>query len=437
MASADQIATSNTTIRNATRVQFDRIFTEFQTSMNPIKKWFSMESTLAFQKYFDYMNKVEFGDRRTGIQTPSTGNTGSTARRLGTTPPAQIPTWRRRVNNYVESDIHVAIPRHDAKRLGLTHDKLMTSYKGLIKKAMGREGIRMMLQLITGVYDENPVIADQATAKTQHVFDDASEHMFANDTNTYVTPGAANSNAGIFAAPPLIEHWYYLTEALAEARQIGIAREGQLSGDTGVSREKKCLVICSNRAFTHWKTVNARTIGDRELFGTNVFLGEGKVYDFQEYSIMSIPNMFLPPRTVETEFGQEKKAGIRFPKPSTWGAFDTPLLTAVSTATGTAALAGQIESGTITALDDVNDADNHCKITGLEQMLVLEPNAFRFQVPTQMTVKPKTYQDFRTSMETFVFGLMAMEGIRLFDTLARRVWVSGANQVGTYEDETI
>lgn len=435
-------------IRNATRVQFDRIFTEFQTSMNPIKKWFSMESTLAFQKYFDYMNKVEYGTTRRGIQGPETGvddTTASahTARRIGGTPTAQIPTWRRRVNNYVEADIHVAIPRHDAKRLGLTHEKLITSYKGLIKKAMGRKGIQMMLELITGVYDENPVIADQSTARTRHVFDDASEHMFANDTTQYVTPGSATTKAGIFAAPPLIEHWYYLTEALAEARQIGVAREGQLSGDTGVSREKKCLVICSNRAFTHWKTVNARTIGDRELFGTDVFLGEGKVYDFQEYSIMSIPNMFLPPRTSEDIVQSEAKGKIRFPRPSSWGAFDTPLLTATSSGR----LVGQLLPGGAAtndpattlnpALVDINDDKHHCSIVGLEQMLVLEPNAFRFHVPTQMIVKPKQYQDFTKSMETFVFGLMGMEGIRLFDTLARRVWVTGANQIGKYVDDTI
>ena len=426
------VDTTNDTIKNSTRVQFDRIFTEFQTSMNPIKKWFGMESTLAFQKYFDFMNKVTFGNTRTGIQNPSTGNTGSTARRLGTTPKAQIPTWRRRINNYVESDIHVAIPRHDAKRLGMTHDKLITSYKGLVKKAMGRKGIEMMLQLITGTYQENPIIADQTTAATTHVFDDASEHMFANDTTTYVTPGAAASKKGIFAAPPLIAHWYYLTEALAEARQIGIAREGQLSGDTGVPREKKCLIICSNRAFTHWKSVNAATIGDRELFGRDVFLGEGKVYDFQEYSIMSIPNQFLTPRVDEDPVAHEAKKEIRFPKPSTWTTFGTPLLTAVSTKTGSDALVGQVAGST-----GISDDKDHCTIIGLEQMLVLEPNAFRFQVPTGMIVKPKTYQDFRTSMETFVFSLMGMEGIRLFDTLARRVWVTGFNQIGQYVDDTI
>lgn len=415
-------ATSDPTIRNATRVKFDRLYKEFQVSMNPLKGWFEMEKTLSYQGYFDYLNRVDVasGDRKANI---------TNANRLAATPAAQIPTWRRRVNQYLESPLHVAVPRVDAKRLGKTHPVLVDEYSSLFRMEMAREAIRMTLKLLQESYVENPAIADQTTAGVTHVFPDASEHMFAS-SGTLI-----NATAKTVAIPPRLNQWWYLTNSLANARQIGIARGGQLSEGTGIPK-KKCLVICSNTAFTLWKDSNADLVANRDTFGKDVYLGMGKLYDFQEYSFLTLPDTFMP-RTTQAVLtnsvatGGIGKTTLRFPIPSTWTSLETPLLTGASAPkTG-----GTVAQGQIRQTDNQNDVENHVLPVNTYPMLVVEPNAFRLGMPKQTQVPLTEYRDFKISFEKFIFGNLAMEGVRLFDSLVRRLWVTGNAQTVTYVSE--
>ena len=441
-----------TAVRNATRVKFNKWLKEFQVSMNPLDPWFKMEPTLAQRGYFDYVNTVD-----------SWILDGDSAQRVANTPNAQTPSWRRRRNRLMEAPIHIAIPRADAKRLGVTHPILVSEYEGLMKKAMARVQIGMMMRMFTNDFVDNPVMEDGATSTQQHtdIFGATNEHMFAGNAATDTTPGSAASKAGVFSAPPRIAEWFYLTASLANARKLGIARGGMLSEDTGVKKASKCLVICSNTAFAHWKRINVDIIGNRDTFGKDVYLGEGKLYDFQEYSFLTLPDEYVPQavsqviggNTFNDAYGSvepssdftandEARIGfagggfrtlIQFPKPSTWAGMPTPLLTARIDRNAPNAPTTSY-AGTVT---DVVDDDNHCSIRNMFPMYVIEPNAMRFQSPKQLIVPAKSYSDFTKSMETFVFQNSAIEGIRLFTPLLRRVWMTGPAQNGIFADETI
>lgn len=414
--------------RNAARVKFNKWMTEFQTSMNPLDKWFKMEKTLEAQSYFDFVDDVTAnatGNPLTGDSlTPVAASTTSvfTTGRIRNTPTATVPDWRRRQTNVLQTDLHIAVPRQDARILGSTHPMLINKYEGLFKMAIARKAIETTIKLILDTYNERPLLGDlQIAAAQPKEFPDSGEHMFvgtADDTNR-------NTTEKTFRCPPLLASWYYLTAELANARKVGQAREGQINTGTGVEKANKCLVICGNTAFAHFKNVNAAIAGNRETFGKDVYLGTAQLYEFQEYAFLVLPDDFLPRQAtgntgddIADKFGTAK-TDLWFPPVSKWDE-SAPMMRGYQGATSTEAIAAGV---TTTA---------HTTIQKLYPMIVVEPNAFRMQLATQLQVKPQVYSDFRYSMEKYIFGTMPFQGVRLFDPLVRRIWVSGNNLTGTF-----
>lgn len=395
--------------RNSPRVEFKKWINEFQVSMNPLDKWFKMEPVLEANSYFDFVGSVD---------SSSTYNPLTVTSQLSTATAKDV-TWRRRKTEVQQSDLHIAVPRQDARILGKEHAVLIGRYKNLFKMAIAREAIKATIRLLTQTYKQNPIMGDlQTTAETDAPFPESSEHMFISQDGTRI-----DTTNEKFSAAPDIASWYYLTAAMDNARKRGtIAKKGQLNEGTGVERSKNNLVICSNTAFTYFKHTNAAIIGNRELHGVDVYLGAGKLYEFQGYAFLVLPDEYLPSQgTSENVSGTlygTARTNLRFPYYVTWGRFG-PLLTGSTSALGTG-----VNGITLT---------QNTTIQNTYPMLVVEPNAFRMKTVEQLKVKPTLYKDFQKSQEKFIFGTMPFEGIRLFDGMVRRIWVTGTTRTGVYD----
>lgn len=437
-------ATDATAVNNSTRVEFGKIYKDFQITINPLKKAFAMEDTIAKQKYFEFLSQVSVrdSDRKKGI---------ANANRLANTAAAKIPTWMRRVNDYREAPLHVAVPRLDAKIVGLPMGKIVKEYKPLFKWGMVREYIDMMLNLIVSTYKVNPVIANNNAITYDSYFRDDSEHMFASSGNLIGAPDSATHD-GRVAIPPAVGSWFYLTSSLANARKLSVARGGQLSEGTGIPKQEKCLVICTNDAFAHFKHSNQNLLGDREKFGDDIYLGNGaKLMEFQEFKFLTLPDGEFPvidkspatPTGIQGDPNGAAKGLIYFPKPSLWTNQETPLLTAASIALAGADANAQAAFRTARAREgravysvSAGNATDNTTIGNCYPLLVIEPNAFRMQMPKQMQVPMHVYRDKDKSFEKFIFGHMALEGVVLFPRLIRRVWITGERQIGFYNSSS-
>ena len=426
--------------KHSSKVKFKAHQREFQVTVDPLTKRFKMEDEIARNSFFDFVGPVESHANRGTTRRGFAGQVGSETEKdfltpfrvNADTPDAVVPKWRRRVNAILSDKLRISIPRAHAKTLGRSVDSLVDIYKKEMMSAMARSYLQQTLALITFPYVESPIIrvagAVSTGVPTTQYFSDKYRHMFKYPETNYVS-----ASPKTYKSPGKVQKFFYLTASLQNYMKIGANTAG-INAESGIKRGK-CLFICNNTAWAVWKDVNFDIIGHRDYFGKPIALGMAKLYEFQDYEFLVLPDdIFLNVTTNTADIASEavfdrtfewnldptndnyltvKRAGgtnspraVTFPNPAAWDGLTGQLLDAVKGA------------------GNMNTFDNHALTTNMYKFLVVETNGFRLQKPQQFNFAPILYKDKDKSFETFQYGEWSMEGIRPYDGLCREVYMS-------------
>ena len=152
---------------------------------------------------------------------------------------------------------------------------------------MARSYLQQTLALITFPYIESPIIraggAVMSGVPTTQYFSDQYRHMFKYPETNYVS-----ASPKTYKSPGKVQKFFYLTASLQNYMKIGANTAG-INAESGVKRGK-CLFICNNTAWAVWKDVNFSIIGHRDYFGKPIALGMAKLYEFQDYEFLVLPD---------------------------------------------------------------------------------------------------------------------------------------------------
>lgn len=450
-------ATSDTTYRHSAKVKFAKMFSDFQTTMNPLQKYFPMPESIARESFFDFVEKLTdaAGDSPAAkrIESPFEINQA--------TPGAVVPTWRRKITNVVSEDLHISIPRAHGRTLGKTLPELLDIYGKQMTYEMARSSLRMMLKLLTFPYKINPIISGNAVGAngTIEYFEDKYRHMFRYPEGTSGTVTAnVNTTSKRYRSPMDIQKFFHITALLQNYTGIGANTAGINKG-TGVD-QGKCLVICNNTTFAIFMDINTDKIGNADYFGKSILIGNAKIFSFQAFDFLVLPDdqfsnadarvtvapdggypgspaasrtaslsgaQFLAPFAQNldpTNVNYEQVAAplggsnnpdlVTFPLPTAWDGIAARVLTA--------------DKGT----SNNNISTGYAQTVGLHKFLIVHPNGFAFQKPKQFNFDPIVYKDKDKKFEQFKYAQWSMEGIRLFPGLVRELYCTDDTLSGIY-----
>lgn len=407
------------------KVSFRKILKEFNTSVNVLMKYFKKEGNMVFKDQVTFVKKV-------------TSQSSSAADIMGImlkTPAPKVPTYRRRTNNIEEEVIHIVNPRAHAKTLGISVENLVELETSLARDALARGGINIILKLLQGTYKEDTLtrVVDQTRQgfpniaefdelnginTTSNPFSNNFRHLIKGPENTIGnTQGFVQTTGKLFKAPPLAEGFFYLTAALANFKQVSMTNPGMNQG-TGSPTKARCLAILNNTGWAVWKESNLPKIGNRDYFGKDVVLGMGKIFSFQEYDFLVLPDDLFPNATglATSAIDNDDKfnAAVTFPDPEAWDNYSIRLLNATKSAANN------------------NQRASFANSVGMYRMLIVDPMAFRLMEPKQLQVPLRQYEDKDYSFEKLTFGKMSMEGTRIWDDLVREIYFTGEGFTGSY-----
>ena len=395
------------------RAGFRKIEIDWQISMNPLERYFKKEGNMMYKTHIDYVKKVTSDPIDNPYQLPQpTGD-------------AKVPSYFRRTNEIRSQKIHIANPRGVAKVLSESVESLVERDLKLARNAFAEAQLKMMLDLLTATYYENPLTRQRdgtlervnPAAPTAVPFKKEFQHLFKGKDGKKETPATATN---VFQAFPNVDGFFFLTGSLAEYKQTSML-DGDLSAGSGTKNPKnRCLIIMTNTGYAIWKKSNVPKIGNRDYFGKDVMLGVGKITSFQDYDLLVIPDEYLPKYNVAAydttaKIDADFANALTFPDPARWNEIDTDLLTAVQGAANRNVVGGY--------------AYPH----QLHQAIVVDQAAMRFMNPTQLQVKLHQYVDTTTSMEKYIYGETSMEATRIWDGLVRRFFFTGEAFSGLYK----
>lgn len=402
--------TPNTTIRRAVKVATKKMLKDFQMTINPLKKFFTFMDETNYAKFMDYEAKLAAANT---VSDPMARNQPTpTAIQLG---------YRRRMNRLAARNIHVSMPRADAKTLGKGNQAYQNDVVQAAKASLERGAFEMMLELIESSYVESPLSAGIgsepkiAAVPNEVAFPLKYRHMLVPD-------GAESTYAASqkYRAPLAVDALPYLTASLLNFQEIGTNSKNINSG-SGQPGDKKCLVIINASAYASFRDYNKEYMANKDWFGKSMMVGPGEVFDLQNYGLLVVPDIYFPDyKRSETIVASGASTGqvnfadtLTFPNPTNWDEYDTRLLTAVQ---------GSGNNNQATAYTDPNNT---------HRALVIDPRAMSFYIPTQLQVDQE-YYDKDLSMERFYFGQQAIEGIRHWDGLVRSINFTGSKLTGAY-----
>ena len=246
------MALDQTYVRGA-RPEFRKLLNGFETTLNYLDRWFKMDDYTATYQYYTFLKSVEANEvmnpfqitgtstqRKTIDSAPSRGIGGVS--RIKDTPEAVQPEWYRRRTEVSQGNVHIAVPREDAKVLGMSFPDLLRRYRDKAKHSMNRDLVRQIIRLLIRPYRENPAIDDlQPTAAEEKDLPTRYMHMFAGNSSDYTSVAGSET----FRSPPRLDLFPYLTADLANYMKMGAAESISLRGDTGVPKKDKCLILMS------------------------------------------------------------------------------------------------------------------------------------------------------------------------------------------------